>query len=85
MQVGNLRKKVDDAMANYDQNLGRFRKDLEKMVPQIDGQVRELQEQMSEQPLGSTEAELEKVVEFIQRIRGKTNELKAEGKKINEY
>jgi dynein heavy chain len=31
--VGSLRKKIDDAMANYDQNLNRFRKDMEKMVP----------------------------------------------------
>ena len=31
--VSNLRKKVDDAMANYDQNLNKFRKDMERMIP----------------------------------------------------
>lgn len=32
-QVSVLRKKVDDAMASYDQNLNKFRKDMERMIP----------------------------------------------------
>jgi dynein heavy chain len=68
-QVGTLRKKVEDAMASYDQNLNRFRKDMEKMMPQIDTKIGELKDLLEEQPIGTVTADINKLVSFIKHIR----------------
>ena len=65
--------------------MGRFRKDMEKMVPQIDSRVKELQEKMSEQPLASVDSDLAKMVKFILDVRVEVNSLKEQAKKLNEY
>ena len=56
-------------MASYDQNLNKFRKDMEKIVPNIDVKIKELQDKLELQPLGSVSADLSKVISFIKEIR----------------
>ncbi|CAK92427.1 unnamed protein product (macronuclear) [Paramecium tetraurelia] len=84
-QVSQLRKKVDDAMANYDQNLNKFRKDMERMIPQVDSTVKDLNERISEQPLSSLAADLSDMVTFVQGVRKQVDELKVHAKKLNDY
>ena len=56
-------------MASYDQNLNKFRKDMEKIVPNIDVKIKELQDKLELQPLGSVSADLSQVISFIKEIR----------------
>lgn len=85
VQVGTLRKKVDDAMASYDQNLNRFRKDMEKMVPSIDVKIKELQERLEDQPIGSVSADLPKMINFIHDLRAELDQVQEQSKKLNQY
>ncbi|CAK72703.1 unnamed protein product (macronuclear) [Paramecium tetraurelia] len=84
-QVSQLRKKVDDAMVNYDQNLNKFRKDMERMIPQVDNTVKDLNERVSEQPLSSLTADLNDMITFVIGIRKQVDELKIHAQKLNDY
>ncbi|CAD8076520.1 unnamed protein product [Paramecium sonneborni] len=84
-QVNQLRKKVDDAMVNYDQNLNKFRKDMERMIPQVDSTVKDLSERVSEQQLSSLASDLSDMITFVTGIRKQVDELKIHAKKLNDY
>lgn len=72
-------------MASYDQNLNKFRKDMEKIVPNIDVKIKELQDKLELQPLGNVTADLSKVISFIKEIRVELDQTNDLGKKLNQY
>lgn len=42
--MSSLRKRIDEIIANQENNLERFRRDLEQMIPILEQKVKELDE-----------------------------------------
>jgi len=58
-------------MASSDQNLNKFRKELEKQIPGISFTVKDLNEQLQQIPFASKDSPLEETVESILKLARK--------------
>lgn len=79
-----LRKRIDVANASYDQNLNKCKRKFEQTIPQMNDQVKELQEKLENSQVNNPDADINATFLFVDEIAKQFSEIYEKSKQINQ-
>ena len=69
VSIQTLRKKAEEALAQYDQNLTKCSKKLEKQVPEVSDRIKHLQDALYTSNLDDKNQDIDSIVAVIQELK----------------
>lgn len=85
MSITSLRKKTEEAQAQYDQNLTKCGKKLEKQVPELGDRIKSLQDMLYTSNLDDKRQDINFIVQLLQDLKTQIDEVVEQSKKINRF
>ena len=78
-------KKFEESNAGIDTNTTKCKQKLEKLVPDLNSEAKELLNELRNSDINNTGANIGTVVEFLQNLEEKVNEKITKCEKINKF
>ncbi|KRX01504.1 P-loop containing nucleoside triphosphate hydrolase [Pseudocohnilembus persalinus] len=81
-QMSNLKKRIDEIMVNQENNMEKFRRELEKIIPQMELKAKEVEEKLQQSAVGRKNSDVNQIVKILQELSGEIQSIAKEKQDI---